>query len=268
MKKIGVLGLGWLGKPLAEELQKEGFQVSGTTTTTAKKLQLLKEGFQAFQIQIEADRIVGEAELFFRNLDVLILNIPPKIPKDDISTYLKKIKRLHIEILKHQIKKVIYISSTSVFEDALNFPVYNEQSTPNAKSPKALQLIKAEQTFIKTPEFETAVVRFGGLVGNQRHPVYYLAGKSNLANPAAPINLIHLTDCINLIKTIIKANKFNQVFHGVQSSPESKATFYKKAAQKRSLELPFFDKKVNVGKKITAEFTSNLLSIEFNNSVY
>jgi nucleoside-diphosphate-sugar epimerase len=267
MKHIGILGLGWLGKPLAECLQQKGFKVKGTTTTLSKKVQLKAEGFEAFHLLCESDRIEGENQLFFKDIDLLIINIPPKIAKDDASSYVTKIKLLLAEIQSHPIKKVIYISSTGVFEDANNFPIYTEKTTPNAKTTKALQLIEAENLVLNISRVETVVIRFGGLVGNERHPIFYLSGKSNLGNPLAPVNLIHLEDCIHLIHSIIQKNEFNQIFHGVHTIDKPKAKFYTLSATKRNLTVPIFNNDSNEGKKISAESTKVKLQLQLKRSV-
>ena len=41
--KIGVLGCGWLGFPLAKDLIKQGFKVKGSTTNKEKIKSLEKE---------------------------------------------------------------------------------------------------------------------------------------------------------------------------------------------------------------------------------
>jgi nucleoside-diphosphate-sugar epimerase len=52
--------------------------------------------------------------------------------------------------------------------------------------------------------FKTTILRFGGLIGEDRNPIRFLAGRENLENPDAPINLIHQTDCIGIILRIIE----------------------------------------------------------------
>jgi nucleoside-diphosphate-sugar epimerase len=267
MKLIGIIGLGWLGKPLAKELEKIGFEVKGSTTSLTNKVELQKQGFNAFQLKLETNKITGEKEPFFENLNILVVNIPPKISKEDTTSYVLKIQCLISEIRLHNIQKVIYVSTTSVFEDAEDFPVYTEQDRPNATSHKTLQLIEAENLISQITEIESAIVRFGGLVGGERHPVFYLSGRNNLGNAKAPINLIHLSDCIRLIKAIIQQNKFNQVYHGVNSATENKADFYIHSAKKRNLDLPNFNTNTGTGKKISADATKSMLNIEFNEQI-
>lgn len=262
MKQIGILGLGWLGAPLARNLMSAGFQVKGTTTTSAKKELLSKQGLNAFQLKITPKGLTGEIESFFCNVDVLIVNIPPKVAKDDANSFIEAIQHLKAKLLSYEIQKVIYISTTSVFKDAMHFPTYTEASKPNANSPKAIQLIEAEHTFLNLPHTKSAIVRFGGLVGEKRHPVFYLAGKKNLANPEAPVNLIHLEDCISLIKAILLQDEFNQIFHGVNSTDLSKSDFYTTAAENRNLDIPIFEFEPSFGKKISADFTESKLQIQ------
>ena len=47
MHKIGILGCGWLGFPLAEILIKKGFDVKGTSTSLEKVEQLNKIGVKS-----------------------------------------------------------------------------------------------------------------------------------------------------------------------------------------------------------------------------
>lgn len=268
MKNIGILGLGWLGKPLAIALENEGFEVKGSTTRLAKKTQLQQEGLVAFLLALEASGIIGEAKAFLKDVELLIVNIPPKIPQADTHSYLQKIQRLLTEIDLYEVKKVVYVSTTGVFADDEGFPEYTEHSKPNAQSPKAKQLIEAEQLFLNSPKFQSAVVRFGGLVGDGRHPVHYLAGKENLGNASAPVNLIHLEDCIQILKSIILQDTYNLIFHGVNPTSLTKAEFYKVSAEKRKLVAPSFSKNKSIGKKISSDFSQSELQITLEKSVF
>ena len=44
------------------------------------------------------------------------------------------------------------------------------------------------------------ILRFGGLIGEERNPLKYLIQKEEILNSDAPINYIHLKDCIGIIK--------------------------------------------------------------------
>lgn len=267
MMNIGILGLGWLGKPLAHTLQRDGYSVKGSTTHLTKKEKLLNQGFFVYYLEVQPDEIIGEKKSFFADLDVLIVNIPPKISQQDTKSYIHKMKHILKQVELFQIQKVIYVSTTSVFKDEANFPTYSELDTPNAVSPKATQLIEAEQLMLRQPKVDAAVIRLGGLVGGERHPVLYLSGKTDLTNSNAPVNLIHLQDCILLIKSIIKQNKYQYIYHGVNQVQIPKNQFYALSAKKRNVKPPLFNNSLSIGKQITAEVTQSILSIKLKHEV-
>ena len=50
--KIGIIGCGWLGLPLAKEFISNNYKVKGSTTTK-EKLEILKtEGIEAYLIDL------------------------------------------------------------------------------------------------------------------------------------------------------------------------------------------------------------------------
>lgn len=266
MTKIGIIGLGWLGKPLSKKLAQEGYCVKGTTTSLQKKNQLQREGHEVYKLTIQPESLVGDIFLFFENLDILIVNIPPQIQKEDTSSYIKKIDILIHHVVQFKIKQLLYVSTTSVFLDTDEISIYNETNNPNAYSSKANQLIEAERIIMNNVSFEATVVRFGGLVGNNRHPIYYLSGKQ-VGNAKAPVNLIHLEDCIKLLLCIINKNEWGHYFHGVTEIDKNKSEFYSFSALKRSLLPPVFTEIQSKGKKISSEFTRMHLGIQFNQDI-
>jgi nucleoside-diphosphate-sugar epimerase len=90
---------------------------------------------------------------------------------------------------------VLFISSTSVYNDVDAFVTEETIARPATESGK--QLLETEQLLQSNINFKTTI-RFGGLIGEDRHPVKFLAGRENLENPNAPINLIHQEDCIGI----------------------------------------------------------------------
>ena len=79
MKKISILGCGWLGLPLAKSLIAKGFEVKGSTTSLEKILLLQKAGMNAYQITVSEQGINGDIDSFLSDSEILILDIPPKL---------------------------------------------------------------------------------------------------------------------------------------------------------------------------------------------
>ena len=223
-KKISILGCGWLGLPLAKSLLSKGYEVKGSTTSESKLEVLKNAGILPFQIQLEENQIIGNMEDFLQKIDVLVIDIPPGLRKA-ISptlemTFVNKVKILIPFIEKSGIQKVIFVSSTSVYGDGFQIVEITEETQPNPDTESGKQLVIAETLLQSNSHFKTTVIRFGGLLGDDRHPVKFLAGRTNVENPNAPVNMIEREDCIGIIEEILKQVQhdnweWNQTFNAV-----------------------------------------------------
>src|SRR5690606_20928474 len=147
-KHVGILGCGWLGLPLAERLLQIGCSVKGSTTTAAKLEILGARGIDPFLIRVEASQITGNIRAFLSGLEVLIIDFPPGLRRQPPGDYLQAIRLLLNSIREAEVKNIIFVSSTSVYEDGEHFPLYTENEAPNATSPGRLALIAAEEFFM------------------------------------------------------------------------------------------------------------------------
>jgi nucleoside-diphosphate-sugar epimerase len=265
--KVSVLGCGWLGLPLAKGLIKRGNIVKGSTTTPEKFGALTAEGIIPYQIKLFEEGIQGDIASFLNEAEVLILNIPPGLRKDPAENYIAKMGRLKDQFKRSTLQHLIFVSSTSVFEDREDFPVYTEDDESNGDQINSEQLKGAEKLVV-SENYKTSIIRFGGLYGPGRHPVNYLAGRKNIKDPLAPVNLIHLHDCIGLINAIIDSG-LTGIFHGVHPDHPLKEEYYKRIAQEKGLALPEFDgltpskgkiiTSVRVEEELEFTFTRNLM---------
>lgn len=266
MKKISILGCGWLGLPLAKSLLEQGFLVKGSTTSLEKISILEKAGITSFQISLFEDKIEGTMDLFLENSEILIVDIPPKLRGDSKENFVGKIKSLIPFIENSTVKKVLFVSSTSVFSDD-NSEV-TEASIPNPDTESGKQLLKAEQLLQSNKNFETTIIRFGGLIGNDRHPIKFLAGRKNIENPDAPINLIHQDDCVGIIETIISLDLWNEIFNAVAPIHPTRKEYYTPKAMELNLPLPEFEEgKISAGKLISSDKIETVLNYKFKNKL-
>ena len=92
----------------------------------------------------------------------------------------------------------------------------------------------------------------------------YLAGRSGLANPLGAVNLIHLEDCLKVIKKVLKNDIFGEVYNAVFPLNPPKEQYYQQKAREMELELPQFDhSRPSVGKVISASKVMRQLGVEF-----
>lgn len=250
MSKISILGCGWLGLPLAKSLLAKKHELK-TSTTSEEKIEMLKNlELNPFLISI-SDVIDGDISGFLKDTEILFIDIPPNLSKGENDDFTAKIKNLIPEIEKSSVQKVLYVSATSVYDDDENFRNITEQTPENPITESGKQMLKAEELLFKNTNFQTTSLRFGGLYGEERHPIYYLSGKSGIANPDAPINLIGLTDCIGIIEKIIEKEAWNEVFNAVNPEHPSRKEYYNGKATSLGLPLVGFDEsKISVGKII------------------
>lgn len=266
MRKIAVLGCGWLGLPLAKSLTKQGFQVSGSTTSEDRLPLLQSAGILPFRIQLSEKNTVGDTNGFLENSEILIIDIPPGLRGKDPENFVGKMRSLVPFIEDSTVKKVLFISSTAVFADGNS--VITEDTPPGPLTESGRQLLEAEKLLQNNQNFTTTVLRFAGLIGHDRHPVHFLAGKKDIENPEAPVNLIHQKDCIGIIEAILEKGRWGEIFHGVAPQHPTRRDYYTQKAIRLGLPLPEFDRsKPSLGKTISSEKIMAELGYRFQESI-
>ena len=100
------MGSGWLGLPLAEHFIEMGHHVNASATSESRLPELSSIKCEPFIINIES--LPSNIQTFLQ-ANILIVNIPSK--NIDAFTNLTK------EIKKSKIEKVLFVSSTSVYEN-------------------------------------------------------------------------------------------------------------------------------------------------------
>ncbi len=260
---VSILGCGWYGKALAVTLIDKGFNVKGSATSPDKLPSLFSLSVLPYVVRFDTDSQSFDAAFF--ECDVLVISVPPKFRRGESADYLPKIRRIIQVILKYQIKKVIYISSTGVYGET-NTEV-NELDDPQPDTPSGEILLEAERLFEAETEFKTAIIRFGGLIGAGRDPGRFFAGKTAIPNGKAPVNLIHLGDCVGITDAVIERNAFGHLFNACSPSHPRKADFYREASFKARLELPEFIDELNNWKIVNSVNLHRILHYQFKNTL-
>ena len=276
-KKIAILGCGWLGLSLAKSLLSKGYKVKGSTTSESKLEVLKNVGISPFQIQLDAHQIIGNMEDFLKETNVLVIDIPPGLRRETSTskemTFVNKIKNLIPFIEKSEVQKVIFVSSTSVYGDIFPIVEITEETKPNPDTESGKQLVIAETLLQSNPHFKTTVIRFGGLLSDDRHPVKFLAGRTNVENPDAPVNMIEREDCIGIIEKILKQVQhdnweWNQTFNAVAPQHPTRKAYYHKKAEILNLPLPTFaEDSESKGKIISSKKVETILGYSFQKEI-
>jgi nucleoside-diphosphate-sugar epimerase len=262
MKQISILGCGWLGFPLAKALLKKEFSVNGSTTSKEKLKILENSGINPFIITLSEHETTGDVSEFLANSKILIIDIPPKLRGLEKENFVSKIKNIIPFVEKSSVEKVLFISSTSVYND--HDLIVTEETIPKPDSEGGVQLLEVEETLQTNIHFKTTILRFAGLIGEDRNPVKFLAGRKNIENQNAPINLIHQKDCIGIILKIIENDCWNETFNAATPYHPTRKTYYTQKAMEQNLILPEFDAiKPSIGKTILSDKLIKTLGYQF-----
>ena len=233
-RTVSILGCGWLGVPLGRFLADRGFMVKGSVTNVDKFDSLKTAGILPFRVMIDESGIETDNTSFFET-DVLIISIPPRRIEGIERIFPAQIAQLIPVILKYEIRKVIFISSTSVYPENKQKAKETDVLSPDKASGKAL--VVAENLLRNLIDFETTIIRFGGLIGADRNPARFLL-KSGVPVANVPVNLIHQDDCIGIITAIIDQELWGETLNACCPEHPMKRDFYGKAAEISGLPLP------------------------------
>lgn len=263
IKTISILGCGWLGLPLGKSLVDKGFTVKGSTTSP-KKVPIIKEaGIIPHLLKIN-ERVESSTLKSFFQSDLLILNIPPGGRKDPEveHSYPQKINAVLNEVHPSTIKHLIFISTTAVYNSRDH--IVNEESTTDPSTPSGKAVLIAERLLGLQKGIDISILRMAGLVGGDRKAGRFLAGKKGVPNGSAPINLVHLDDCIGVIETIIQQGAWNEIFNICADLHPSRVDFYTHQAIKEGLEPPtFLNNPQKKGKIVSNEKVKSALGYQF-----
>lgn len=261
---ISVFGCGWLGLPLAVYLVTKGYKVKGSTTSFHKMSLLTEKKIYPFLINVDdaPHYMLDNAEQDFFNCDVLVINIPPKIKTQGDHYHPQQIDTVLRYSKKFSVRKIIFISATSVYPP--DNEIIDENTILNINTTGNKALFQAE----KKLEQENGIVIFrcGGLLGHDRIPGRYYSGKAiNTGN--TPVNYIHRDDVVRIIEKSIRKDNLQGVFNLVAPLHPSRKDVFTKNAIDFGFDPPKFNKeaepvarkKMVLGTKIIAELPYKFL---------
>mgnify|MGYP003576534265 CR=1 FL=1 len=263
MKKISILGAGWLGNPLALQLKSKGNQLK-VSTTTPEKLSFFNENdIESHIINVGSNSDTKNLDNLLTDTDILIITIPPGRTQQVEGNYVDKIKAVIPFIEKHGIKNVIYTSSTTVY---LSLKGDVDEETPIIPvSEMDQQIFEIENLLLNNKNFNATILRLGGLIGEDRHPVKFIVKRENIDDANNPVNMIHRTDIIRFLEKIIENEIPNDVFNIVAPINLNRRDFYTQEAAKLGLSpLPKFTDNPNADmRKVSGDKIANKYGLDY-----
>ena len=232
-QRLSVLGGGWLGLPLAQYLQAQGYEVAVSRTTAAGALEMSDLGLNAFEIALAAETPLPDSP--FWHAPTLLITVPPQRGKSE-QEQLVQFTRLAERARASGVQHVLYISSTSVYAD--DEPLATEAIAPAPTKPGGLIVQQLERLLQQETAFHTTVLRFGGLIGYDRLPDSAAAIERRHRAIDTPMNVIHRDDCVRIIHEIVRQRAWGEVFNACADAHPTRRDYYAAAAQARGFALP------------------------------
>ncbi|MGB0838162.1 MAG: hypothetical protein ACPGRE_08680 [Flavobacteriaceae bacterium] len=208
-KSVSILGLGWLGMPLAQEFYSKGFEVLGSRRAEVEDLL-----FKTFVVDLSE---ISEVEASFFEVDTFIIALPSK----DLEGYQNLIARLKGSL---SLKQVVLMSTTSVYA-SLNTTVDEDSELNDSVRVDIESLFK--QAF---PE-RLCVLRLGGLIGYSRQPGNFFQGGRSIPQPDGYVNLVHRDDVIQSTLKLVEASAIG-CYNIVARAHPGRGVFYHNQQEK------------------------------------
>lgn len=248
MAKVVIIGAGWLGLPLAKSLVQKGYQVLATKRDESACQTISElEGITAVPYQLGTPL---PDELC--KADIYVINIAGGRQGIDKAHFSADMQVL-LQACSMHAANVLFVSTTSVYGERQR--IIDEQSPPEPITDSAIAHVDIENWLRKHDQQRATILRLAGLVGEDRHPVYHLAGQQGITAANKVVNLVHREDVIAAIETILEQRYWGHTLHLCSTEHPTRKDYYTWAAEQLHLEAPvFFDESQQepAGKRIDA----------------
>lgn len=249
---VAIIGLGWLGEPLARTLQAGGHRVAGTTTDAAKAARLCRDGIPAEVLDLNAPLPpTWPARLA---ADTLVLCVPP----GKVEQYAATLGRVATLAAGSGIRRLLFTSATSVYGGQGN----KAEADAGPDSERGERMLAAERAVRDSGIGRVLCLRLSGLVGGSREPGRFLAGR-RFDGGEEPVNLVALEDLLRFIPAILAREDWPDTLNVSAPHHPSRRDFYTRAARLRELPPPVFDGGGAGGKCIDGGALSRWLGLDY-----
>lgn len=246
-ENLCIIGCGWLGQYVGIQLKESFNEIHASFRSHETKDQLEKLGFIPFDLDLES-KIDVLPKGITENTGFLLIMLPP-FQKENLRMYGDRISEL-TQQFNSEIK-VVFASSTGIYPQ-------KEGNFDETFTGTETLLGYAEEQLMKLLKDRLVILRLGGLIGGQRHPIKYLSGKHMSTDGSEQVNLIHREDISRLINYIFHHKDIHGIFNVSYSLEISKKDYYNHIASKLSTPLPVWNSALGVQRRISTEKIENL----------
>jgi NAD dependent epimerase/dehydratase family enzyme len=250
MKNIGIIGAGWLGKSWVERINttnKYSYFFTNQTGTS----DFLSERCISFQF--------GEdlKNQDWKKLDFLY--ICSTIPRESETILHHFVQQLTQHLPPHC--TVIFTSTIGVYSES-EVTITEESQSINKENTSW----KMEQLLQRLQQ-KVIILRLGGLIGEDRHPIFSLSKKGSVTKAQEVVNLVHKEDILDFFEVILTQNVPSGIYNIVYPEHPSKEAYYTQKAKEYQLNVPEMNVSSSVGKLIDSSKSSRIDGFQYRHKI-
>lgn len=242
MKKIGIIGCGWLGGHIAERLSGQ-YEIFVTTTSPSKIEDLTSKGYHTTLVDFPNDlsETITEWEVA-PQLDAVIITVPFAGVRGAEIPLQEKAQNL-LTFLGDYKGQLFLMSSTGVYPETEKEFTEDDRSADEVPS----------ESVIKNIFPHVNILRLAGLMGDQR-----LLKNYNISNLDLLVNHIHYADICSVVEKMLNNQSQSKVYNVVAPVHPNKEEIIN--AQK---DLPYSGERTTKGRTISPAKLIAELDFEF-----
>lgn len=246
VKKILILGCGYVGSAVATRALERGMRVVAVTRNAETVKQLETNGVEAYVARVDSDEwhaMVGQEFDYAVNCVSAAGNGLVGYRESYIRGTQCFVDWMRASEFSG---RAVYTSSVSVYADSGGDWVFEDDASPNNDRGRIIR--ESEECFLETGYWglKRCVLRLGGIYGPERHMILNRlrsAADTIAGNGDYFLNLIRLEDIVAAIGAIFEADESPgpSIFNVVDNEPVRKAELVSWLAERLGRPCPRFD---------------------------
>ena len=235
MTDTAILGLGYLGRPLAEALYLRGHAVAALKRRYTSDDVCLPIALNVADLDDEAVWTQPFWTEHWADKPTWVCLLPPSA----VADYAAVLRRWLALAEYFQAAHVVLASSISVYGDAVR--ACDEHSPTQPATASARACAAAEDMVLAGAVPQVSVLRLGGLYSAARHPLTRLLQRQPLPQPQAAANMLHQDRAVAALLHAITRPCGRRSRNIVETPPPTRRDFYTAQAALLGLSAPQFD---------------------------
>jgi nucleoside-diphosphate-sugar epimerase len=240
--RVLILGCGYVGLPLGEELVRQGHEVFGLRRSASAAGKLDAVGIRPLISDItrheQLDRLPRQCDWIIN-----LISSTGGGPEEYRQAYFEGTRNVIDWLAAAPPRKYVYTSSTGVYAQNDGSPV-DETSRTEPGNETGKVLVETERLLIESfrqKHFPAVILRVAGIYGPGRTYFLkqFLSGESRIAGKGERVmNMIHLDDLVGIISAALVSGRPGEIYNAVDDQPVQQLDFYRWLAETLDRDMP------------------------------